>query len=169
MPRLTIRLWAANRSGDWFSTMGSSLGTVYQGATGYLWGEGEMRLLFNPESPTEVVHEYAHLVSMQVNPTIPNNPRWLWEAIATYEAGQLDHPGSWPPGALSFPGFPALNQFNSALPYRWGYLISEAVIQRWGDGGYLALMEANGRVQETLGISESEFGTYLEGFVREYQ
>ena len=127
-----------------------------------------MRLLWNTESPVEVVHEYAHLVSMQVNPTIPNNPRWLWEAIATYEAEQLDHPGTWPSGTLAFPGFAALNQFNSPLPYRWGYLISEAVLERWGDEGCLALIEANGRMLEALNISEPEFGTYLEGFVRGY-
>ena len=168
MPHITIRVWASNRTRDWYSFMESSLGTVYEGATGYIWGEKEMRLHLNPESPVEVVHEYAHLVSMQVNPTIPNNPRWLWEAIATYEAGQLDHPGSWQIQSLTFPGFSALNQFNSVLPYRWGYLIAEAIIEGWGREGYLALIESNGRIEETLGVSEASMGNYLEVIARGY-
>ena len=77
MPHILVRVWHGNDSDEWNATMSSSLGTVYPGATGYIWGQGEMRLLLNPNSPTEVVHEYAHLVSMQVNPSIPNNPRWL--------------------------------------------------------------------------------------------
>jgi hypothetical protein len=166
MPPLTIRIWASALSDDWYSTMRASLGTVYPGATGYLWGEAEMRLLFNAESPTEIVHEFAHLVSIQVNPTIPNNPRWLWEAIATYEAGQLDHPSGWTLAELSFPGFEALNQYNSPLPYRWGYLISAAIIDRWGDESYLDLIRTNGRAEETLEVTEAELGVYLEAYVR---
>jgi len=37
-----------------------------------------------------------------------------------------------------------------------------------GHERYLALIETNGQVQETLGISEFEFGEYLELFVRGY-
>jgi len=102
-----------------------------------------------------VVHEYAHLVSVQVNLTTPNNPRWLWEAIATYEAGRLSHPGSWPPGTLTFPGFPALNQFNSSLPFRWGFLIPEAVVERWGMKGIWLLSKQTDRYRRRWGFRSS--------------
>lgn len=53
------------REDDRYDAMRASLGEVYQGATGYLVGSTEMRLLFNPDSPTEAVHKYAHLASIQ--------------------------------------------------------------------------------------------------------
>ncbi|NJD18687.1 MAG: hypothetical protein FIA95_05310 [Gemmatimonadetes bacterium] len=146
--------------------MQATLGQVSPGATGYTPAKDEMRLLLNPASPLESVHEYAHLVSWQVNPTIPNNPRWLWEAVAVYEAGSAPDLRTWSDAELTFPGLPALNQFNSPLPYRWGYHVARAVIERWGDDGYLALIRSNGNLQGTLGISEAAFGAYVEGFVR---
>ena len=37
---------------------------------------------------SHLVHEFAHCVSLQVNPRIANNPRWLWESVAIYESRQ---------------------------------------------------------------------------------
>ena len=36
------------------------------------------------------VHEFAHGVSLHVNPRFGNNPRWLWEAVAIYEQADPD-------------------------------------------------------------------------------
>jgi hypothetical protein len=90
----------------------------------------------------------------------------LWEAVATFEAGQIDHPSRWAPSALSFPGFGALNPFHSPLPDRWGYLISAAVIDRWGDEGYVALIRAHERMEEALEVTEAELGPFLQAYVR---
>ena len=37
---------------------------------------------------TAIVHEFAHCASLRANPSIANNPRWLWETVALYEAGR---------------------------------------------------------------------------------
>lgn len=168
MPHILIQVWHPDGTDDWYSTMSSSLGEVYPGATGYLWGPGEMRLLLNSQTSTEVVHEYAHLVSMQVNSTLPNNPRWLWEAVAMYEAGQLYDPSAWTEAERRFPGFPALNSYNSPVPYLWGYLISEAVINRWGDDGFLEIIRLNGNIGGALGVTETEFVATVQDHVDSY-
>ena len=41
-------------------------------------------------------HEFAHCVSLKINPAIGNNPRWLWQAVALYEANL-----PWDPSMLS--------------------------------------------------------------------
>lgn len=166
MPRVSIAVWSPSHRDDWTQAMQAALGQVYSGATGYTPRKDEMRLLLNPASPLEAVHEYAHLVSFQVNPTIGNNPRWLWEAVAVYEAGSAPDLRTWTDADLKFPGLAALNQYDSPLPYRWGYHVAMAVISRWGDDGYLALIRSNGDLQGALGITEAAFGAYVEGFVR---
>jgi len=166
MPRVRVVLWSQARIGDWTRAMQATLGQVYPGATGYTPGRDEMRLLLNSASSLEAVHEYAHLVSMQVNPTIPNNPRWLWEAVAVYEAGTAPDLRTWTDGDLTFPGLQALNQYNSALPYRWGYHVALALIERWGDDGLLGVIRANGDLQGTFGITDAAFGAYAEAYVR---
>ncbi|HSW28380.1 MAG TPA: hypothetical protein VLH75_02700 [Longimicrobiales bacterium] len=166
MPRVRVSVWAPSHRDDWNSAMQAALGQVYPGVTGYTPRNDEMRLLLNPASPLESVHEYAHLVSWQANPTIPNNPRWLWEAVAVYEAGSAPDVRTWSDAELTFPGLPALNQYDSPLPYRWGFHVAQAVITRWGDDGYLALLRTNGDLWGALGITEGAFGAYVEEFVR---
>ncbi len=34
---------------------------------------------------TALVHEFAHCVSLTLNPSFGNHPRWLWESVALYE------------------------------------------------------------------------------------
>jgi hypothetical protein len=166
MPRVRVSLWAQSHRDDWNRAMKAATGQLYAGATGYTPASDEMRLLLNPASPLESVHEYAHLVSWQANPTIPNNPRWLWEAVAVYEAGSAPDLRTWSEAELTFPGLQALNQYDTPLPYRWGFHIAQAVIARWGDDGYVSLIRTNGNLQSALGITEAAFGAYVEEFVR---
>jgi len=66
---------------------------------------------------TNTVHEYAHCVSLRLNPTFGNNPRWLWESVALFEAGPYTDPsrltaftsGSPPPS------FAQLNSFDNTI------------------------------------------------------
>ena len=67
----------------------------FPGSRGYVTGDNELRLLYHRRlsAQKEAVHEFAHVVSMYVNSTIPNNPRWLWEAVALYEnQGTINNP-----------------------------------------------------------------------------
>ncbi|MHB1192080.1 MAG: hypothetical protein ACYC6F_03460 [Longimicrobiales bacterium] len=166
MPRVRVSVWAQSHRDGWNRAMEAATGQLFPGATGYTPANDEMRLLLNPASPLESVHEYAHLVSWQVNPTIPNNPRWLWEAVAVFEAGSAPDVRTWSDAELRFPGLQALNQYDSPLPYRWGFHVAQAVIARWGDDGYVSLIRTNGDLRGSLGITEAAFGAYVEEFVR---
>ena len=59
------------------------------GATGYVTGREQARILFTSAAETEsvAVHEFAHIVSLFVVPNFANNPRWLWESVAINESG----------------------------------------------------------------------------------
>jgi hypothetical protein len=166
MPHVTIELWSRDRSDDFYAEMGKRLGQVYPGAGGYTPGNKDICLLWDPTTPRAAVHEYAHLVSIAVKSNIGNNPRWLWEAVAQYESRTFDQPASWPPAQRAFPGFAQLNQYNSSLPYRWGYFICSTVIARWGDDAYLNLIKSNADIRTTLGITEEELGNLVESVVR---
>jgi len=50
-------------------------GTRYQ-ATGYITSPTELRLLAGGNLSTNVVHEFTHAVSLNMNPRFANNPRW---------------------------------------------------------------------------------------------
>ncbi|OGU61749.1 MAG: hypothetical protein A2V66_05185 [Ignavibacteria bacterium RBG_13_36_8] len=166
MPQVTVRIWAQAHSNDFYDAMQVTIGQIYLGATGYTPLATEMRLLYNPISATEAVHEFAHLVSIALKSNISNNPRWLWEAIAQYESRMFDPSSLWQPSDLNWPGFTALNQYNSYLPYLWGYFISSFIIDQWGDDGFINIIRANGDVQRTFGMSEQEFGSMVENYVR---
>ena len=71
-------------------------GVIPAAASGLVTSDPAIHMM-SPGSPgwgpvdlvaTNVVHELAHCVSLRVNPRIGNNPRWLWESVAVYEAGQ---------------------------------------------------------------------------------
>ena len=86
-----------------------------------------------------LVHEFAHSVSLRVNPQFANRPRWLWESVAVYEAGQFVDPRR-----LSYltehrpPSFNELSGFDNTRVYDVGYLIAEFIVTRWGRGALLS-------------------------------
>jgi hypothetical protein len=80
-----------------------------------------------------IVHEFAHCVSLTVNPAVGNNPRWLWETVAIFEAGQFVEPRS----VLSLasgepPALARLNGVDNTDVYSVGYVIGEFIVARWG-------------------------------------
>ncbi|MGH7455079.1 MAG: hypothetical protein ACRENG_27235, partial [bacterium] len=44
------------------------------------------------EMLTILVHEFTHCVTLNIAPSSGNNPRWLWEGVVLYQAGQFVHP-----------------------------------------------------------------------------
>ena len=71
-------------------------GTVPSWAAGLAIAQDQIHLM-SPNAPgwatydrmmSNLVHEFAHCVSMHLNARIPNNPRWFWESVAIYESGQ---------------------------------------------------------------------------------
>ena len=114
------------------------------------WGWGVERAL--------IFHELAHCVSMRVNPAIPNNPRWLWESVALFEAGQIGDARR-----LGFvasgrpPTFTELNTIQNTTIYEVGGLIGQFIVETWGRETLLAMVRANGNLLLVPGLTEADF------------
>jgi hypothetical protein len=103
-----------------------------------------------------IVHELAHCVSMRVNPTIANNPRWLWESVALYEAGQYGDRRA----ARAFSGTPTLallNDIDNTHVYEVGGSIGQFIVQTWGRDALVALLRTNGNLGAVIGLTDAEF------------
>jgi hypothetical protein len=115
------------------------------------WGPYQQRL-------PNLVHEFAHGVSLAVNPSFGNRPRWLWEAVAIYAARQRVDPRTlpWltPPQTLPFS---QLNSFDNTRVYDVGYLIGEFIVSRGGLAALQALIRNNGDTSATFGLTLDQF------------
>jgi len=157
-PRVRVEVWVSRSTFE--AAMRAALGLMYAGATGYLFGL-DVRLLMNSNTPRESVHEFAHVLSLIVNPTIANNPRWVWEAVAVYEAGQFVEPRSIP--YLVQGDYPTLATLNTAYAdggwkiYQVGYLLADFVVLRWNRVALIDLIRTNGDTDTTLGMSVAQF------------
>jgi hypothetical protein len=117
---------------------------------------------------TNVVHEFAHCVSLRVNPRIANNPRWLWESVAVYEAGQQVDLRTLPyMAALTPPPFDTLNTFDNTRVYEVGYSIAEFVVARWGRAALVRLIALNGDTSAAVGVVRADFERDWFAFARE--
>ena len=115
---------------------------------------------------TTIVHEFAHCVSLQINGSIANNPRWLWESIAVFESRQFVDPRTLPWLASGPPTLARLNGFDNADVYGVGYLIGEFIVSRWGQQGLGALLRNRGDTVAVTGLGEAEFLAAWYEFVR---
>ena len=107
---------------------------------------------------TCIVHEFVHCVSMHVNQTIVNKPRWLWEAVALYESAHFVDPKT-----LSYlkkgkpPSIGDLNNINDTRIYDVGYTIMAFIIGNWGIEAVRELIRSNGDLVNTLHMNDMEF------------
>jgi len=136
---------------------------------GYIAGPGEMRLLAVDRVAVNATHEFAHIVSLHVNPGFANNPRWLWEATALYENGELVDPRTL--GYMTSGRPPTLQTLNSDISantqvYEVGYTLAEFVVATYGRDALLGLIRANGDIAAVLGLTPAEFERDWYAFVR---
>jgi hypothetical protein len=117
---------------------------------------------------TAIVHEFAHCASMRLNPSIANNPRWLWESVALYEAGDIVDPrtvgfmtAGQPPTLLE------MNRIEDTRVYQVGGLIGAFVVDTWGEAALRDLVRTNGAVQTVLGVDEAAFVSRWLAYARE--
>jgi hypothetical protein len=121
------------------------------------------------EMLTILVHEFTHCVSLHLAPQSANNPRWLWEGVALYEAGQFVHPNrlaylvNGNPPTLA--GLNANWQTNAQI-YEVGYLLVEYIVETWGKPQLANLINVLGDIQAVLGISVAAFESGWYTFVR---
>jgi hypothetical protein len=110
------------------------------------------------EGVVNIVHELAHAASMQLNPTIGNNPRWLWETVALYEAGQIRDRRLLPYCTAGAPlSLSDLNSAANTIVYDVGGLLGEFIVATWGRPTLIAMIRANGNVQQVVGLTEAQF------------
>ncbi len=169
MPKVTTKIWADYN--NFLNIMELDIGTRYTGATGYVFGLTEIRIYFTNQAAVTAVHEFAHLVTMQVNSTISNNPRWLWEAVALYENNEFVDPK-----LLSYMvsgNYPTLAELNTDYNvsnhsiYDVGYVLLEYVVLTWGMDTVIELIKNNGNLSNSLGMTTQEFESGWYQFVEE--
>lgn len=136
---------------------------------GYVTGPDELRLLAVPRVAVNATHELAHCVSLYLNPTIANNPRWLWESVALYENGELVDPRSLDYMVAGRP--PTLSELDADVTasrrvYEVGYTIGEFVVDRGGRAALVRLILANGDTAGALGLTPQAFVEEWYAFVR---
>jgi hypothetical protein len=113
------------------------------------------------------IHEFAHCVSGHINPTIPNKPRWLWEAVAIYESNQTSDPRH-----LTYlinqkpPTLKELNDLSKPYVYQVGYFITEYLVEIKGNDVLNALIKNNGNIQQTLNMDDEELTRQWFAFVK---
>lgn len=168
MPVVTVGVWTDRQA--FLDDMEATSGARYSGVRGYIVRPNEIRLLQQSDIAHVAVHEFAHLVSMQVNPAIPNSPRWLWEAVAVYEAGEFVDPRTL--DYMTSGDYPGLEELNATLEvdykiYRVGYVLIEYVVSNWGMDAVIGLIETNGDIAGQLGISPTAFEAGWHLFVED--
>lgn len=154
----------------------ATAGVVPAWSAGLITSPTEIHLM-SPNSPawgpygrmlSNLVHEFAHCVSMRVNPRIPNNPRWLWESVAIYESGQsVDLRGLSYMTALQPPSFASMTALDNTRVYDVGYSIAEFVVGRWGRRGLVDLLVANGDTSAALKLRQEQFEQDWFAFTRQ--
>lgn len=160
LPLIRVQIWADNEA--YQDAMEDAFGMRFPGSRGYVYGADELRILFHNEDSAarELVHEFVHAVSLTLNPEFGNNPRWLWEAVAQYEAGEFRDPReiSYVQEG-NYPGLDELNAgFNSGRNiYDIGFVLVDYIVKMWGKEALIALIRSNGAIQETLNINVIDF------------
>jgi hypothetical protein len=101
-----------------------------------------------------VTHEFTHVVHLNVDYS-PNNPRWLWEGVAMYEANWFFDPAQLP--GFKDKQFPPLATLSGGVEYVLGFVIIEAIVDTWGFDAIIDLVKKHGDVKAVLNLDEEEF------------
>jgi hypothetical protein len=137
-------------------------------AAGAVESATRFHLVAVPFAPRTAVHEFAHAATLQLAPRSGDNPVWLWEATALFEAGQLVDPRTVP--YLAGDEFPTLAELDRRdghySIYDVGYTLAETIVETWGIPGLRRLIGVLGDVEAALGISARELERRWRDFVR---
>jgi hypothetical protein len=99
-------------------------------------------------------HEFTHCVHLNVDYS-PNNPKWLWEGVAQYEAGWFFDPNEL--DNIKKKDFPSLASLDQGLEYMLGFVVIEAIKDLWGFDAVINLIKNQGDVQTVLNIDQRGF------------
>ena len=164
LPTVTVTLYADRESMR--AAVAPLVGSIPAFANGLITGADQIHIVSPNAAQTwsyaegvvNIVHELAHSVSIQVNPTIGNNPRWLWETVALFEAGQIRDRQQLPYCTSGAPlSFNELNSLSNTIVYDVGGLLGEFIVSTWGRETLIAMIRANGNVMQVPGLTEQQF------------
>ncbi len=170
----TTSVYVWQDSTSFYDHMRRTAGTVWQGSGGWVPGPHTVSVLASgltaSRAASGAVHEFAHVVSIAVNASIGNNPRWLWETVAVYENHEFVDPSTL--DYMRAGNYPSLSDldadFNSGRQvYRVGFLLGEYIVQRWGLDGLVRLIQRNGDVVAALGVATAEFESGWHTFLHQ--
>ncbi len=155
LPMITVKVWQDRKAFE------ASFGENSKNVQGYVDTQNWEVRLFNgrPTLGLTAVHEFTHLVTVALNPSIVNKPRWLWESIAIYESNRPPVPEPTKLGCISPSTFPRLDELDThpSNIYRIGYFITDYILSTWQQEGLKKLIFFNGNTQEALGVSKEKF------------
>lgn len=148
-------------------------------AQGSIIGVGEMHLvklnLFAKcliSSGQLAIHEFAHCVMLNLLINNPGGsrydqryPRWLWESVACYEAGQSNAIWLFLSVCDGFPSLQRINSHNSKV-YAMGYSIIDFIIQGWGKKALVDLILERGNISGVLKIENEVFEKNYHAFLK---
>ena len=174
MRTVTVRVW--NDREGYLAEQEASLGMRYPASLGYVWftlfsPRREIRLLNKGEGVAQTaLHEFVHLVTLELNLKFANNPRWLWESIAIYKSqdhwkyasnphlirGRFDH---------------LIAELNSdanasGAIYEVGYTIGEYIESTWGKEAFITLVKSSGDIESLAGKPLNEVIEDWRAFVK---
>jgi hypothetical protein len=167
VPLVSASVWTDSTS--YYDAMRRNTGQLYSGSAGYIVDARNLCVLAVPSVARNATHEFTHLVSMAVNPRIPNNPRWLWETVALYENGEFVDPNTLDyMRAGRYPTLAELDaDFNTSHQiYDVGYVLGEFIVAAWGADGLIRLIQRNGDLPIALGTSTAEFESRWHAFLQ---
>lgn len=155
--------------------------TGWPRATGTSAGPATLHLSWSRADVQTAVHEFVHCVQLTRLVEYSKRagwadadfdrlfaeryPRWLWESVSVYLAGESSRFGVW--YRMRESRRPALSDFtrqNNDI-YYVGYTIPEYVVHRWGKAKLADLVGSFADVPGTLGVDMAEFERGWHEFV----
>lgn len=167
MPQVTVKIWQDPAA--WFAEADRHFGVHYD-TSGYVTGSTELRVLATGAVAPNATHEFAHAVSLRVNPAFANRPRWFWETVALVENGEIVDPRTLPYVAAG--QLPTLEQLNvdptaGRQIYELGGCFGEFIVATWGRPALVDLIRTNGDLPAVLGVDGAAFQARWLVFVQE--
>jgi hypothetical protein len=170
LPRVRVRVWGNQR--DFNTALDKKMNDSIESVMGYIVDEGDMntiRLLYDGNQVgRRALHEFAHIASLAINESFANNPRWLWESFALYEAGQFQHPTQL--SCITLSDVPSISVLDSpadvsTVVYQVGYLMGEFIVKKLGKDVLIQLISRNGNIESVLSMSDETFEREWHQFI----
>jgi hypothetical protein len=111
-----------------------------------------------------IVHEFTHIVAMNINSKVYDVPIWLNEGVAMLEAEQYEGVEEVLSKAKSSNEFPTLKDLEAATynfgnigGYQFSYSILEYMVKAYGYDKVIALIKSPSEFEKILGLSKEDF------------